>query len=59
MKGDMISRSEAMEIVDALRNDDLYPVELDWIARDINVLPALDVAPVVHARWIMNQFGAK
>ena len=32
---------------------DAVPVEA------IEALPALDVAPVVHARWIMNHFGAK
>ena len=45
-----------MRIVDDLRNDDLYPVELDWIAMDISVLPTLDAAPVAHAHWIKT-FG--
>ena len=32
---------------------------IDDVSGFVQSVPALDVAPVVHARWIMNHFGAK
>jgi hypothetical protein len=46
----LISRSAALAIVDNLRDGSFYPADLDWIARDINVLPAIDAVPVVRCK---------
>lgn len=56
---DAVSRSAVLAIIDALRDDDRYPVDLDWLARDIKVLPRLDAVPVVHARWIVKRMAGE
>ena len=59
---DAISRSAVLRQLDeyidlAIENQVHY--SMCTVANFIEELPALDVAPVVHARWIMNHFGAK
>ena len=63
-KTDAISRSAAMNSLSKVFGIPLdYDGNCDEMCDEtfaaIEALPALDVAPVVHARWIMNHFGAK
>ena len=71
---DAISRSDALESAELLSwyhanqkgkmvpgaasCDEAY-VEFNDVVSLLENATALDVAPVVHARWIMNHFGAK
>ena len=71
---DAISRSAAIQILTEWPkrlgivdpgNSELYAERvgcletLAAVRHEIDRIPALDVAPVVHAKWIMNHFGAK
>ena len=49
---DAISRKVVHIVINSQIFDTEYPSELDELERKIDELPALDVAPVVHARWI-------
>ena len=51
---DAISRSAVLTIINGRSYDTAYPSELDELVIEINKIPALDVAPVVHARWIYS-----
>ncbi len=54
---DAISRSAVHIVINSQIFDTEYPSELDELERQIDELPALDVAPVVHAHWIKT-FGS-
>ena len=54
---DAISRSAVHIVINSQIFDTEYPSELDELERLINELPALDVAPVVHAWWILKHVG--
>ena len=54
---DAISRSAVHIVINSQIFDTEYPSELDELERQIDALPALDVAPVVHAHWIKT-FGS-
>ena len=57
MMNDAISRSTVHIVINSQIFDTEYPSELDELERQIDALPALDVAPVVHAHWIKT-FGS-
>ena len=50
-QGDAISRSAVHIAINSQIFDTEYPSELDELERQIDELPALDVAPVVHSYW--------
>lgn len=54
---DAISRAAVHIVINSQIFDTEYPSELDELERQIDALPALDVAPVVHAHWIKT-FGS-
>lgn len=51
---DAISRNAVHIIINSQIFDTEYPSELDELERQIDALPALDVAPVVHAKWLYD-----
>lgn len=51
---DAISRSAALAIINDRSYDTAYPSEHDELVSEINKLPALDVAPMVHASWVRD-----
>lgn len=55
---DAISRSAALsmmgEYIDMVGNDDQMHHAMCCVAEGIKALPAFDVVPVVHARWIYS-----
>lgn len=51
MENDAISRSAVLDIINDQSYDTAYPSEHDELERLINEIPALDVVPVMHARW--------
>ena len=53
----MISRSEAIEALNQHSYETGY--DYDMSVELINELPALDLAPVVHARWITVKLAGK
>ena len=53
-QGDVISRRAVHVAINSQIFDTEYPSELDELERLINEIPALDVAPVVHAKWIKH-----
>ena len=58
---DAISRSAVLEWLGYMIGHSIGSAEYAYktTKRLVASAPALDVAPVVHARWIMNHFGAK
>lgn len=56
MFDDVISRSAVLEIINDQSYDTAYPSEHDELESKINKLPALDVAPVIHASWIEDGY---
>lgn len=62
---DAISRSAALEFLDSVRtlklnNQQIYSAALiDELSKGVEKLPALDVAPVVHARWIVIRMAGE
>ena len=53
-----ISRAEALRAVQKQRGANRSPAQnamLDRICCDIKNMPAADVAPVVHARWVRER----
>ena len=59
---DYIKRTDAVKIAEkyGLANGSVlgrHTGLADCIARDISELPAADVAPVVHGRWMWNEEG--
>lgn len=55
-----ISRAEALRAVQKQRGANRSPAQnamLDRICCDIKNMPAADVAPVVHGRWIHHDDG--
>lgn len=49
---DAISRSAVHVVINSQIFDTEYPSELDELEKLINELPALDVAPVVHGKFV-------
>lgn len=55
---DAISRSAIANVLRG-KSIDMEP-DVEYVADELyRWLRSLDVSPVVHARWIMNHFGAK
>jgi hypothetical protein len=55
MTEEFISRAEALRAVQKQRGANRSPAQnamLDWICCDIKNMPAADVAPVVHGKWL-------
>lgn len=53
MAKEYIERQRA--IVDACNSLELYPSEYAELENALNRIPAADVAPVVHGRWIEQE----
>ena len=53
MAKEFIERQRA--IVDACNSLELYPSEYAELENALNRIPAADVAPVVHGRWIEQE----
>lgn len=61
MQNDAISKSEVLKVMenDLLLHESEVEI-VEEICTRVRALPALDVAPVVHARWIdpcINKYG--
>lgn len=49
---DLISREAAIDVINTWGRHENEDVRMDLLHNDIKAIPAVDAAPVVHARWV-------
>lgn len=52
MASDLILRAAARDVINTWGRHENEDVRMDLLHNDINAIPAVDAAPVVHARWV-------
>lgn len=52
MASDLISREAARDVINTWGRHENENVRMDLLHNDINAIPAVDAAPVVHAVWL-------
>ena len=50
--GDLISRAAARDVINTWGRHECEDVRMDLLHNDLNAIPAVDAAPVVHGRWV-------
>ena len=48
---DLISRAAARDVINTWGRKENEDVRMDLLHNDLNAIPAVDAAPVVHAQW--------
>lgn len=49
---DLISRAAALDVINTWGRQKSEKVRMELLHRDLDAIPAVDAAPVVHGRWI-------
>lgn len=57
MDNDLIQRAAARDVINTWGRHENEDVRMDLLHNDLNAIPAVDAAPVVHGRWMTCEDG--
>lgn len=55
MDNDLIQRAAARDVINTWGRHENEDVRMDLLHNDLNAIPAVDAAPVVHGWWIESE----